>query len=778
MSIRLKLYLAIAGIAAITLLSAVTSGIFYGKATARFEQLVTQQVPQMAAALTLAAQAGDILTQAPALAFVLSTAEQERMRTALLDGFGALEQSITQLPQAAANTDIAASLAAVRQGIATLDEATTQRLATASERHGRAETLAREHAAFLVQAMPLARQRTAQMNDEIRSLSAAGGLTLAACVQQITDIGPKLEDTRATMELVALVNQGVGFLAVAAQAENLQQIADLRAKYTPLARSARDIADTALEGPSGMRLRQQTRLLMALGEGEKSLFALRSDELRQQQQAAAILAEQRLVVQGLVNGAGALAMRSRQETDASSAIAFTAIHGATLLQAGLALLSLIAAGLIAWLFIGRRVIAPLLEITAVMQRLTRQDWHATVTIGERHDEIGDMARMVQNFRQNGLDNMRLQKEVEESQAHFAAQRQNQETLLERAVGDVVAAAVAGNLTRRIATQELDGVMQRLGEGVNALLAALQLALGELNRVLDGIAHGDLTRRVEGRFEGVFAELQGNVNSMAARLAEMVGQIADTAENVRDAANEIAAGSNDLAGRTERQAASLEETAASMHQITVTVRQNAANSAAASLLADAARGSADSGGSIAAEAVRAMGAIEDDARRIAEIIGLIDEIAFQTNLLALNASVEAARAGEAGKGFAVVAQEVRALAGRSALASKNIKELIQSSHGKVRNGADLVQKAGAALAEIVVAVKKVADIVAEISAASQEQATGLDDVNSAIGTMDETTQRNGALVEQSTAATQALADEARNLHHTISFFRITPGGKSP
>jgi methyl-accepting chemotaxis protein len=208
----------------------------------------------------------------------------------------------------------------------------------------------------------------------------------------------------------------------------------------------------------------------------------------------------------------------------------------------------------------------------------------------------------------------------------------------------------------------------------------------------------------------------------------------------------------------------------VHEITATVRQNADNAQAASQLATAARDTAEKGGAVVADAVTAVTQIEESAQKISDIVGLIDEIAFQTNLLALNASVEAARAGEAGKGFAVVAQEVRALAQRSANASKDIKALISASNAQVKTGATLVNQTGSSLTEIVNAVKKVTDIVAEIAAASREQATGLDQINTAVASMDETTQRNGALVEQTSASAQALANQGREIAALVGFFK--------
>jgi methyl-accepting chemotaxis protein len=258
--------------------------------------------------------------------------------------------------------------------------------------------------------------------------------------------------------------------------------------------------------------------------------------------------------------------------------------------------------------------------------------------------------------------------------------------------------------------------------------------------------------------------------MAGLLRDVSRQLVQSAEAVHAAAGEIAAGSEDLSRRTESQASSLEQTAAAMHQVTATVKQNADNARAADQLAMAARDTAEKGGIVVGEAVAAMVGIETGAQKIADIVGLIDEIAFQTNLLALNASVEAARAGEAGKGFAVVAQEVRALAQRSASASKDIKTLIAASNAQVRSGSQLVGQAGGSLQDIVAAVKKVSDIVAEIAAASGEQARGLAEVNAAVAGMDEATQRNAALVEQTTASARALSGQAEDLSRLVGFFR--------
>ena len=301
---------------------------------------------------------------------------------------------------------------------------------------------------------------------------------------------------------------------------------------------------------------------------------------------------------------------------------------------------------------------------------------------------------------------------------------------------------------------------------------MQEAVQQTQTVVQAAKNNDLTRRV--KLEGMSGEifmLCNGINELIDGMTAILAGIRAASSNIAVVSGEISQASQDLAQRTESQAASLEETAASMHEITATVQQNAENAQAASHLATAARHTAHQGGEIVQQAVTAVAAIEQSASKIFNIVGLIDEIAFQTNLLALNASVEAARAGEAGKGFAVVAQEVRALAQRSANASKEIKTLIQTSNDQVKTGADLVNKAGLSLTEIVDDVKKVADIIGEIAAASGEQSTGLNQISTAIGNMDELTQRNGALVEESTASAQSLANQAGELATLVQRYKI-------
>jgi len=298
---------------------------------------------------------------------------------------------------------------------------------------------------------------------------------------------------------------------------------------------------------------------------------------------------------------------------------------------------------------------------------------------------------------------------------------------------------------------------------------------EVRTLAQSAADGNLTRRIptEGKSGNVLSLSQA-INSMADGMTSIVAQIRTAVAAVRSGTDEISIGNTNLSQRTEEQAASLEQTASSMEEMTSTVKQNASNAAQANQLASAARLQAEQGGKVVAEAVVAMTSINEASTRIADIIGVIDEIAFQTNLLALNAAVEAARAGEQGRGFAVVATEVRTLASRSAAAAKEIKGLIEDSVAKVEHGSKLVGQSGQSLSDIVGAVKKASDIVAEIAAACQEQARGIDQVNKAITSLDQVTQQNAALVEEAASAAETLSEEAQHLDRMMANYQIAGG----
>jgi methyl-accepting chemotaxis protein len=347
----------------------------------------------------------------------------------------------------------------------------------------------------------------------------------------------------------------------------------------------------------------------------------------------------------------------------------------------------------------------------------------------------------------------------------------EEVTIEKEVNEIVSQAARGNLEARLETEGKEGFFANLAKGLNGLMDSTSSVFRSIGTSLEGMSVGDLTKRIEADYEGDYGLLKDNVNTTLDRLSEIIENIREASNTVTTGAEEIAQGNADLSQRTEEQASSLEETAASMEEMTSAVRQNGENAEKANQLASEASDKAQKGGEVVRNAVVAMSEINESSNKIADIIGVIDEIAFQTNLLALNAAVEAARAGEQGRGFAVVAGEVRSLAQRSAAAAKEIKELIRDSVDKVDAGTDLVNRSGQTLKEIVDAVERVTNNITDIANASKEQTAGIDQVNIAITEMDEMTQQNAALVEQASAAGESMAEQARGLLKQVGFFTV-------
>ncbi len=452
-------------------------------------------------------------------------------------------------------------------------------------------------------------------------------------------------------------------------------------------------------------------------------------------------------------------------------------------------------------FFGNRAIArPLRNLVASLKQMAEGE-DVEITGTERGDEIGDTARAVNQIKVMMADRARREAEEKaaadkaqaardaEAAARTAEERQAQEkraaaerdAAMEQAaqefqvvVGSIVNAAVAGDFSQRVDLQGKTGLVLNVGTAINSLCENVAMALDDLIRMLNSLAAGDLTQRITAEYEGSFALLKDNANMTAERIGGIVSDIKASSREVTNASLEITQSTTDLSQRTEEQAASLEETSASMEEIASTVKKNAENAQAANQSAIGTREVAARGNEVVARAVSAMAQIEESSRNISEIIVVIDEIARQTNLLALNAAVEAARAGDAGRGFAVVASEVRSLAQRSSQAAKDIKDLIVNSGGQVKEGVELVNRAGSALTEITDSIKQVADLVSDIAAASAEQSTGIDQVNKALTQMDEVTQQNSALVEENAATAKALEGQARAMDERIAFFQIAEG----
>ncbi|MFD1743864.1 methyl-accepting chemotaxis protein [Rhizobium helianthi] len=424
----------------------------------------------------------------------------------------------------------------------------------------------------------------------------------------------------------------------------------------------------------------------------------------------------------------------------------------------------IGVGVAISILVARRGISnPIRRMTAIMTEMAGGNTNQQVEDTDRQDEIGEMARALEVFRANEIQMREM--EAQEQALH----RQSKD--LQVSISSIVAAAAAGDFSQRITKSYDDEDLKRFAKGVNELVENVDRGITEVRRVVAALAEQDLTQDMHGNFQGAFAELQANVNTTMASLRATMNNVRVAAGTITDSSGELSSASNQLSRRTEQQAAALEETAAALEEITTTVRTSTQRANEASRMVAATKESAGRSGGIVQEAIDAMERIEQSSQKISQIISVIDEIAFQTNLLALNAGVEAARAGEAGRGFAVVAQEVRELAQRSANAAKEIKALINNSAQEVQGGVKLVLSTGEALKEIDDLVNHVNEQVSMIARAASEQSAALGEINTSVNHMDQMTQQNAAMVEETTASSQVLASEARQLTELLSQFRL-------
>ena len=440
-----------------------------------------------------------------------------------------------------------------------------------------------------------------------------------------------------------------------------------------------------------------------------------------------------------------------------------------MLAVGAVLLAMVAA---AGLVFSRSITKPITRLTATMQELADGNLDVEVDEAGRRDELGAMAKAVEVFRENGR---KVAQMTEAEAVRIIGDREARSQMmaqLQAAFGNVVDAAVAGDFSRRVETEFPDAELNAIAASINNLVLTVDAGLAETSTVLAAIARADLTEKVTGTYSGAFGRLKDDTNAVSEKLAEIVGQLQDTSRALKVATGEILSGANDLSERTTKQAATIEETSATMEQLAATVLQNAERARDASNNAGEVRRTAEQGGEVMHEATLAMERITASSGKISNIIGLIDDIAFQTNLLALNASVEAARAGEAGKGFAVVAVEVRRLAQSAAEASKEVKVLIDQSAGEVKVGSGLVSNAADRLSAMREAARANNALMESIAQDSRDQAASIEEVTTAVRQLDEMTQHNAALVEQTNAAIEQTEAQASELDRIVDVFTTT------
>ena len=555
--------------------------------------------------------------------------------------------------------------------------------------------------------------------------------------------------TQFEVEQFLLTNDPARLEAAAVEAENAKtRLAELRDAV--ISNSQKATANRMIEGLDTY-MAHANEVAQAIGV-RNAIMTERLDQLGPQMQ----------------DGFGTMldTLQARQDALGPSGAAMAETTRNTVLIAGIA--ALVVGALLA-IVIGRGLSRTIKAIAGRMRQLADGDLDLELDDRQRH-EIGQMVEALAVFRDNG----RAMRDMDAEKQAVAAREADEHRVrarLQSEIQGVVSAAVAGDFSVRVASNYTDAELAGFAHSVNVLMETVDRGLSETGGVLSAMAEADLSVRVSGDYEGAFARLKDDTNAMADTFADIVGRLKETSKALKIATGEILSGSNDLSERTTRQAATIEETSASMEQLSEAVIENASRAQDALDKTRAAATLAENGGDVMGKANQAMERITTSSAKVSDIIKMIDDIAFQTNLLALNASVEAARAGEAGKGFAVVAVEVRRLAQSAAQASSEVKTLIEQSANEVDGGTRLVAQAAETLKNIRAAVSENAQIMQGISSASREQASSIAEVSSAVRQLDEMTQHNAALVEETNASIEQTEGQVTELDTIVARFTL-------
>ncbi|MCW0233882.1 MAG: methyl-accepting chemotaxis protein, partial [Ferrovibrio sp.] len=559
--IRQKLFLAVGVIAAMAVVSSLISFGFFGQVRNALGLVTDRSLPAVSAALTLSAQSADVAASAPALAYATNDAERATGVSVLQGKLTQITRTLAQVKAADAPEELRKeaedSFMRLSDAMERIDAAVKERLALNAKRQALTKSMTDNHANFLFLAQPAVDQAVMDMTMEFELVSRATGAGASEMIQSILD--KQVAGARAIQDLVAKVNLSVGMLAVAAQADSPETVELIQVDNINTKAEMLRSLETVVAVYPNKEIEEMVAGIARVSEGENGLFQTRLMELAAARQALASLSEGRSATLALSDAVDQLVASARADAASSSQASIAAINIAQTVMAIITAICLVAAIGIGWLYIGRRVIDPIVATTGTMGRLANRDWDTQVIGTERSDEIGDMARAVQVFKDQGQEAQQLQEQIEADRLRFESERKEQETLLKSAVGDIVAAANAGRLSERIDTSRIEGVMQELGEGVNTLLGTVERALGDLGTMLHKLADGDLTHRIRSQYQGLFATLAGDANQVSDRLSDTMKKLAAAAAMVRDASAEISTGSQDLAQRTESQAAALEQT---------------------------------------------------------------------------------------------------------------------------------------------------------------------------------------------------------------------------
>ena len=768
-----RIYAALGVMTALTIVSSSVAWFSYDSVDKTVDDLVSQKMPVVELALELSQAA----TQSTALAArfsEVSTLQQRATLTGDLDGVEARQLDLLRRIAEQGKVDKSKPQAAIddlARQINDINDLTGERLRNAADTATALAALSKARDGF--SAMADFETSDAQFNVKMNITSAAQltGSEFDAALSKVLD--KDLSSLQTAQALQLQISETVGLLREISQVESTEKLEIAKARLKAQLGQVRGLLAAADMLQANPARGQAVNAVTDLGEGAAGIVAIRERDLSTQAAIAAGLknldqaAEKvRREVGELVSSARGGAIAGRDSTKAM-------IERSELTLVAIGIASLLVALALSFFFVRPMIIGRLNRLWAATKAIADGALE-TVVDTKGNDEISDISKSVLLFRDNAVALRAAELAKVEDEARAQEQRREMMRELGEAFGVVVAAAAAGDFTQRVAAQFADPELNALAGSVNTLLETVQTGLLETCDVLAELSAGHLSTRVEGMYQGAFAELKDGTNALAEEFESTLARLAETVSAVRSATSEILDGVTDLAERTSEESNAVSMATNQLGAFAGTVKKTASEAAQATGMAQGAEERAQQGEKVVASALEAMQRIRQSSSKISEVIAMIDEIAFQTNLLALNAAVEAARAGDAGKGFAVVATEVRSLAKRSADASNDVKKLVEAAHGDVKVGVGLVEETSAMFGAIVSSVNELTGLMNGISQTARSQASDVSAINTEIDGIGTMAHQNAALVEETNAALALTDEQTRALTEHIGRFTFRQG----
>ncbi len=772
--IAARIYAALGVLTVLTIAASLVAWFSYGRVGSTVADMVERKMPVVELALELSQAA----TASTALAPRFMEVQTVRERAALTGEFDKVEARQFDLVRKIGeqgnvdNKKAQAALDGLSRQINDINDLTGERLRVAAEAAAALDKLGKAYDNFAKAASGEAEQAKFAVTFGFKDLVAMSGDALSSAVNTLMDRDFAIFDLAKTLQTD--VNEMVGLLREVAQITDKDRLDTAGLRFKVLAFRLRTTLEEAEKvAPNKVRSDAVQRLI-EVGEGSEGLVDIRGRDITTREGIARGLKEVDQAAAQLRREVDALVQGARGEAQAAVGSTQQLIETSKLWLGMIGLGSLLVALALSLFYVRRQIVGRLNRLWAATKAIA--DGQLETHVETRgNDEIADISKSVLLFRDNAVALRAAELAKIEDEERAQEQRRQMMAELGQAFGEVVAAAAQGDFSRRVDANFADAELNALAGSVNELLETVQTGLSETCEVLGQLSDGRLVARVEGRYQGAFAELKNGTNSLAGEFESTLARLSETVSAVRSATSEILDGVTDLAERTSEESNAVSVATNQLGAFATNVQKTAKDAADAVGMAQSAEERAQQGEQVVASALEAMQRIRTSSSKISEVISMIDEIAFQTNLLALNAAVEAARAGDAGKGFAVVASEVRSLAKRSADASNDVKKLVEAAHGDVKVGVGLVEQSSAVFGSILTSVNDLSALMNGISQTARGQASDVSTINKEIDGIGTMAHQNAALVEETNAALALTDEQTRSLKEHIARFSFREGG---